>query len=93
MCSLLGRGPRSQVQVHSETGGLPLKQEMRPVEWYLSFRPAAFLTAIAQLVRDPWTFYSFGLRSVESVLAAVLAPFLHVEVDANHGRISELLEV
>jgi hypothetical protein len=70
--------------VHIERGGLPSEQEMWPVEGYLSFRPAAFLTAIAQLVRNSWTFYSFGLRSMESVLAAVLAPFLHVEVDADH---------
>ena len=47
----------------------------------------------AQLVRGPWIFYSFGLRSMESVLAAVLASFHFVEVDADHGLISEVLEV
>ena len=47
----------------------------------------------AQLVRGPWIFYSFGLRSMESVLAAVLAPFHLVEVDADHTESLRVLDV
>jgi hypothetical protein len=78
-CSLLGRG-------------LPLEKEMRPVEWYLSFHPATFLTIRPQLVDEPWTGYSFVPRSMESILVATLAKFRLVEVNA-HGRVSGVLEV
>jgi len=66
---------------------------MGPIEWYLSFRPAASLTIHAQLVEDPWTSYSFVLCSMESIVAAVLAPFPLVEVNSDHRRSSAVLEV
>jgi hypothetical protein len=58
------------------------------LEGNLSFHLAAFLTIRAQIEVDPWTFYSFVPSSMESILVAVPAPFLLVEVNADHGRVS-----
>ena len=82
-------------------GGSPefkctLKEEGFPYHSFecdLSAHPATFLTVHAQLVEDPWTSYSFVLCSMESIFAAVLAPFPLVEVKPDHRRSSAVLEV
>src|SRR5712664_1847076 len=70
--------------------GIPLP------EGDLSISPAAFQTIHAQFVVYrciPFSFISFVFRSMKCGLAAILAPFLLVEVYSNHGRIQRALEV
>jgi hypothetical protein len=82
---------KSQNRVHS--GRILERLWNQLLEGYRSFHLAAFLTIHAQLVEYPSVSYSFMPGSVKSGLAAILAPFLLVEVYSNHGRIQRVLEV
>ena len=51
------------------------------------------MTICAQIEVDPWAFYSFVPGSMPSILATVPAKFQLIEVNADHRRVSGVLEV